>query len=96
MTVKMSIIMERNINMITIKVDKSKKCNGEYSLYISFPYNQNIVNIMREQTIRYWHPDTKEWEIPAKSFEKLKEDLKDYDIDVQDSNKILSNFNLNR
>lgn len=75
--------------MITIKLNKSDKCNGEYSLYISFPYNQNIVNIMREQTIRYWHPDTKEWEIPAKSFDDLKKQLKDYEIN-------LANFNENQ
>ena len=58
--------------MINIKIEKANKCNGEYSLYISFPYDQKIVNIMREQTIRYWHPDTKEWELPIKSFEKFK------------------------
>lgn len=75
--------------MITIKLNKSDKCNGEYSLYISFPYNQNIVNVMREQTIRYWHPDTKEWEIPAKSFDSLKKQLKDYEIH-------LANFNENQ
>lgn len=68
--------------MINIKLNKSDKCNGEYSLYISFPYNQNIVNVMREQTIRYWHPDTKEWEIPAKSFDSLKKQLKDYEINT--------------
>ena len=75
--------------MINIKLNKSDKCNGEYSLYISFPYNQNIVNVMREQTIRYWHPDTKEWEIPAKSFDSLKKQLKDYEIH-------LANFNENQ
>lgn len=75
--------------MITIKLNKSDKCNGEYSLYISFPYNQNIVNVMREQTIRYWHPDTKEWELPAKSFDSLKKQLKDYEIH-------LANFNENQ
>lgn len=74
---------------INIKLNKSDKCNGEYSLYISFPYNQNIVNVMREQTIRYWHSDTKEWEIPAKSFDSLKKQLKDYEIH-------LANFNENQ
>ena len=64
--------------MINIKIDKSNKCNGEYSLYISFPYEPTIVNIMREQTIRYWHPDKKEWELPIKSFNKIKEQLTSY------------------
>ena len=82
--------------MITIKIDKSKKCNGEYSLFVSFPYDQNIVNIMREQTIRYYNSDTKEWELPIKSFDKLKEQLKDYNINVLNSNDNVSNFNLKR
>ena len=78
--------------MINIQVDKSEKCNGNYSLYITFPYNQNIVEIMRSEPIRYWHPESKEWEIPVKSFPKLKEKLKDYELNIYDSNGILSNL----
>lgn len=82
--------------MINIKIDKSNKCNGEYSLYITFPYDVNVVNIMREQIIRYWHPDTKEWELPFKSLDRIKEQLKNYEINIVDSNDIISNFNFNR
>ena len=82
--------------MINIKIDKSNKCNGEYSLYITFPYDTNVVNIMREQIIRYWHPDTKEWELPFKSLDRIKEQLKNYEINIVDSNDIISNFNFNR
>lgn len=82
--------------MITIKIDKSNKCNGEYSLYISFPYDSNIVNIMRSQSIRYYNPETKEWEIPIKNFDTLKEQLKSYQLNIVNSNENISNFNLNR
>lgn len=82
--------------MINIKIDKSNKCNGEYSLYVSFPYDLIIVNIIKEQTIRYYNPNTREWELPIKSLDKLKETLKDYELNIKDSNKILSNFNFNR
>lgn len=51
---------------------------------------------MRSQIIRYWHPDTKEWELPFKSLDRLKNELKDYDINVLDSNDIISNLNFNR
>ena len=73
--------------MITIKIDKSNKCNGEYSLYVSFPYDQNIVNIMRNQSIKYYNPDTKAWEIPYKRLDNLKEQLKDYDINMLNSHE---------
>jgi hypothetical protein len=82
--------------LINIEVKKSNKCNGDYSLYITFPYDQNIVNIIREQVIRYWLPDTKEWELPLKSFDNLKEQLKDYKLNIVDLDEKLSNFNFNR
>lgn len=82
--------------MIKIEVKKSDKCNGEYSLFISFPYDQNIINIIREQIIRYWHPEQKEWELPLKAFPDIQKAFKDYKLNIVDSNKILSNFNFNR
>lgn len=82
--------------MINIEVKKSDKCNGEHSLFISFPYDQNIVNIIRNQIIRYWHPDEKQWEIPLKNLNSLKNELKDYDLNILDSNEILSNLEINR
>ena len=82
--------------MITINIKKSDKCNGDYSLFISFPYDRYIVNIMKEQTIRYWHPDSKEWEIPYKNLDKLKDILKDYELNIVDIKNLLSNNNLNR
>lgn len=82
--------------MINIRIDNSDKCNEDYSLFISFPYNQKIVDTMRQQIIRYWHPDTKEWEIPFKSFNQLSEQLAEFEINIVDSNKILSNLKENR
>jgi len=74
--------------MITVKLDKANRCNGDYSLYISFPYNPTIVNILREQPIRYWHPDIKQWELPFKYFDKLKQLFKDYDLNIVNLNEI--------
>lgn len=82
--------------MVTIKIDKSQKCNGDYSLYISFNYNTEIVNIMRQQSIRYYNPDTKEWEIPFKKLDEIKNQLNKFNITMLDSHKILSNFNFER
>ena len=82
--------------MINIKVDKSNKCNGEYSLYISFPYDKNIVDIIREEPIRYWNPETKQWEVPVKRYNELANNLIAYPISISDSNKILSNLNSTR
>lgn len=76
--------------MVNIKINKSNKCNGDYSLFISFPYDQFIVNIMRGLSIRYWHPDSKEWETPLKNLDDIKRSLNNYKLNIIDSNNILS------
>ena len=80
--------------MINIRINKSNKCNGDLSLYISFTYDPNIVNIMRNQPIRYYNPDTKEWEIPVSKFGTLQEALKEYELNVSNScdNKNISDL----
>ena len=57
--------------MITLKIDKPNKCNGDYSIFVSFPYDINIINTIRELPTRYWINDTKEWEIPFKKLEDM-------------------------
>ena len=71
--------------MVNIKINKSNKCNGDYSLFISFPYDQFIVNIMRGLSIRYWHPDSKEWETPLKNLDDIKRSLNNYMLFSQKS-----------
>lgn len=81
--------------MITIRIDKSNKCNGDYSLYISFTYDVNIVNIMRNQIIRYYNPDTREWELPVKNFNTIVEQLKDYQLNIINLHENAIKDNLN-
>ena len=57
--------------MITLKIDKPNKCNGDYSIFVSFPYDINIINAIRELPTRYWINDTKEWEVPFKKLEDM-------------------------
>lgn len=76
--------------MITIEINKSDKCNGDYSLFVTFEYNAKIVDIMRNQVIRYWHPDTKCWELPLKVLNKLQNELSEYHINLVDNDNILN------
>lgn len=59
--------------MINIKIDKSNKCNGEHSLFITFDFDMRIVNIIREFPSKYWYADDKVWELP---FNKLGDFIK--------------------
>lgn len=55
--------------MIKIKVAPAKQSNGEYSLFVSFPYNTDLVNTIRSFPNRYWNKTEKEWEIPVNKLE---------------------------
>ena len=68
--------------MITIKIDKSIKCNEEYSMFTSFQYNQKIVDTIRSLPTRFWNKDTKEWEIPLKKLQFLLDNLSEFDFDI--------------
>ena len=57
--------------MINIRIDKSNNCNGDFSLFLSFPYNEELLGIIRAMPSRYWDKDKKEWEVPANKLDEL-------------------------
>lgn len=61
--------------MVTIRIAESKKCNGDYAMFVSFNYNQRIVDMIRALPSRYWDKDAKEWEVPIKQYSTLKANL---------------------
>lgn len=76
--------------MITIRIDNSKKCNGDWSLYVTFPYDSKIVDVIRSMPSRFWNKETKEWELPIKKLGELTERLSDCEFDIYGANVDLS------
>jgi SNF2 family DNA or RNA helicase len=68
--------------MIDIKIAKSNKCNGDYSIYLSFPYDDAIVSLVRSQSERYWDKDNKTWEVPAKRLHDLLPHLTKHEVNI--------------
>lgn len=68
--------------MITIRVAKAEKCYEDYSLFISFPYNQSIIDSVRSFPTRYWDKDNKEWELPFSNFAKFLEMNQTEEFDI--------------
>ena len=68
--------------MINIRIANATKVNGHWALYVSFPYEDKIVDTVRKFSDRFWNKDTKEWELPFKCFKPMIDALPDYDFDI--------------
>lgn len=65
--------------MINITEGKAKKLPGKISLFVSFNYNQNIVDIFKQLSTRYYDAKNKLWEVPCTDLKFLLEKLVTYD-----------------
>lgn len=70
------------ITKVQIRIDKAEKCIGDYALFLSFPYEDNLVRIVRNLPVRFWNKDTKEWEVPAKILDDIKALFSEYNVEV--------------
>lgn len=68
--------------MIDIRVAEATKCNGEWSLYLTFPYEEKVVGVVRSFPSRFWDKDKKEWEVPFKCFKPFIDALPEQNFDI--------------
>lgn len=68
--------------MITIKIRETQRVNGDMGLFISFPYDNQIIEIIRSFPSKYWHADVKEWELPLNKLGDLVDKLPDQEFDI--------------
>jgi SNF2 family DNA or RNA helicase len=66
--------------MINITVKNADKLYDEHSAFLSFPYDNTLVSIMRAQSNRFWHSEKKEWEVPAKALPTILNQIKGHEI----------------
>jgi SNF2 family DNA or RNA helicase len=76
--------------MITMRIAKPTRCNSERSVYVSFKFDNYILNIVRSFSVRYYNPDTKEWELPISQLEALRERFSNYEVNVYEDKECLS------
>lgn len=67
---------------ITIKIRKSKFMPDDYSAFVSFPYNVEIINTIRSFPQRSWIKGSKEWEIPINNIVDLMTTYYDMRFDI--------------
>ena len=68
--------------MITIKIDKTKKLGSDYSMFLSFPYDNRILEIVRAFPQRFWDKEKKTWELPLDNLGKLIAELPEQEFDI--------------
>lgn len=64
--------------MININIDKSKNCNGEYSLFITFDFNTEILSIVKSFPTRVYNSNNKSWELPLNQLGAVVNKLSDF------------------
>lgn len=71
--------------MISVKVRKSKRVYTEnpYSIFVTFPYNQKIIDTVRTIEGRKWDADNKTWELPILGLEALVKNLPEFDFEIE-------------
>lgn len=65
--------------MITIQERKNSKVPGTTSLFISFPYNKEIIDSIKTTQMYVYDKKTHEWEVPVTSLSAIVEALNPYD-----------------
>lgn len=65
--------------MITIEEKITKKCPGETSLFVTFQYDANIVNIIKQCDGALYDKKNILWEVPVSEVSKLLNNLSIYD-----------------
>lgn len=68
--------------MISIVIEESRKLGGKYSMFVSFPYNEEIITVIRNLPQRIWLADTKQWEVPVNKLEKLLKAFPQEEFDI--------------
>lgn len=70
--------------MIRIVIESSTQLDSEYSAYVSFQYDEKIVNTIKSLPFRYYDPKMKDWEIPLNKVSVLQKKLFPHKFDIID------------
>ena len=68
--------------MITVRIKKSKFMPEDYSAYLSFPFNQDVIDTIKELRYRSWIKGSKEWEIRIEDLSFMFERFPNHDFDI--------------
>ena len=71
--------------MINVRIAKARKCydvESAFSVYITFDYDQRIVDTVKSLPQRFYNADKKEWEAPLPALKTIVDNLPMFDFDI--------------
>ena len=68
--------------MINVKIRKSRFMPDDYSAFLTFPYNQDVVDSIKRLRNRSWIKGTKEWEIRIQDLSYMLSEFPNMDFDI--------------
>ena len=73
----------KELATIRAKIDKPIRCTDDFSVFLTFDYNAEIVASVKALRARFWDPDNKRWEIEYKELNELKSALSKFNWDIE-------------
>lgn len=71
--------------MIRVEIKPSVKLTEDFSIFVSFEYNQTVVDLIRSFPTKYWLADIKTWELPVAKLADLVNNLPQFTFDITGS-----------
>ena len=68
--------------MIEIEYGNPKRLGGQQSIFVTFPYSQDIVGVIRCVPERFWDSKNSVWELDYKAYDFLREHLPNEEFSV--------------
>ena len=60
---------------IQLRLDGASRIMGRESLFLSFSYDSKVVSSIKSLSKRWYHPDTREWEVQVEDYKNVKKVL---------------------
>ena len=70
------------MTVVNIVINKAQKLNGEYSLFITFDYDAQVVDVIRDLPSKWWHAKIKTWEVPLMKLPVLLQKLPSHQFSI--------------
>ena len=66
---------DKYVFTVNARIDKPVKGTDDYSVFLSFRYNESVKDAIKALRVHIWDGDKKEWEIEYKEFDALQKTL---------------------